>query len=250
MSLTGKIMNLFANKEMTIPIFPRTKVKAISDDNGVGLNVILNELATKEELNNLDASDVGAAAASHTHSNYASSSHNHSASNITSGTLAVARGGTGVTTNAAIGLKAYPPGAIYISTNDTSPASLFGGKWTKISGRFLLGCSSSYGQNTTGGKATHTLTVNEMPSHKHKYESGYFGGLLYMRDGSTNNTEHEINDDFSSETVYTTSVGGGAAHNNMPPYLAVNMWKRLNDDGTSPDTYDEIAEEVVEEVTP
>lgn len=39
--------------------------------------------------------DIGAATADHTHSNYAASSHNHTASNITSGTLGVARGGTG-----------------------------------------------------------------------------------------------------------------------------------------------------------
>lgn len=46
MSLTGKITNLFADKEKTSPIFPRTKVKAISDDNGIGLNVLLGEKAS------------------------------------------------------------------------------------------------------------------------------------------------------------------------------------------------------------
>ena len=47
------------------------------------------------------ASEIGAATANHTHSGYAASSHNHSAGNITSGTLPVARGGTGATTAAA-----------------------------------------------------------------------------------------------------------------------------------------------------
>ena len=42
MALTGKIMDFFADKAMTIPAFPRTKVKAVSDDNNVGLNVILD----------------------------------------------------------------------------------------------------------------------------------------------------------------------------------------------------------------
>jgi hypothetical protein len=47
MSLTGKIMDFFADKEMTIPAFPRTKVKAISDDNNVGLNVLLDNKQDK-----------------------------------------------------------------------------------------------------------------------------------------------------------------------------------------------------------
>lgn len=42
MSFAGKITNLFADKAMTIPAFPRTKVKAVSDDNGVGLNALLD----------------------------------------------------------------------------------------------------------------------------------------------------------------------------------------------------------------
>lgn len=45
MSLIGKIQTLFSDKEKTIPVFPRTKVKAVSDDNGVGLNAILDEMS-------------------------------------------------------------------------------------------------------------------------------------------------------------------------------------------------------------
>lgn len=58
MSLTGKIMNFFADKEMTIPAFPKTKVKAVSDDNGIGLNVLLDNIdieldSINTELDNL-----------------------------------------------------------------------------------------------------------------------------------------------------------------------------------------------------
>lgn len=49
MALTGKITNLFADKAMTIPAFPRTKVKAVSDDNGVGLNVLLDSKQEKSK---------------------------------------------------------------------------------------------------------------------------------------------------------------------------------------------------------
>lgn len=45
----------------------------------------------------------------------------------------------------------YPVGAVYISMNNTSPATLFGGSWTKVEGKFLLGASSSY---PTGSSST------------------------------------------------------------------------------------------------
>ena len=50
MALTGKIMDFFADKAMTTPAFPRTKVKAVSDDNNVGLDALLNaKVATTED---------------------------------------------------------------------------------------------------------------------------------------------------------------------------------------------------------
>lgn len=58
----------------------------------------------------------------------------------------------------------YPVGAIYQSTASTSPASLFGGSWSQITSRFLYATTSS---NGTGGSNTHTLSVNEIPSHTH-----------------------------------------------------------------------------------
>lgn len=46
--------------------------------------------------------------------------------------------------------------------------AIYGGtSWAKIEGRFLLGTSSSYAVNATGGEATHKLTTAEMPSHTH-----------------------------------------------------------------------------------
>ena len=46
MSLIGKIQTLFSDKERTTPVFPRTKVKAVSDDNGIGLDALLEEMNT------------------------------------------------------------------------------------------------------------------------------------------------------------------------------------------------------------
>lgn len=80
----------------------------------------------------------------------------------------------------------YPVGSIYCSYGSTSPATLFGfGSWTKIGGRFLLGANSTYGLGSTGGAATVTLTVNQIPSHNHSASTGGAGGHTHT---ATTNT--------------------------------------------------------------
>lgn len=116
-------------------------------------------------------------------------------------------------------LDAYPVGAIYLSVNSTSPATLFGGTWERLENRFLLGAGSSYTAGATGGEATHTLTIDEMPSHNHGFKrttSATASGSNFARMAS--------NGDAVTDLI--TNTGGGQAHNNMPPYLAVYMWKR------------------------
>lgn len=57
----------------------------------------------------------------------------------------------------------YPVGSIYQSMSEMSPADVIGGTWTQIN-TFLYGANTA---KETGGEATHTLTVDEMPSHGH-----------------------------------------------------------------------------------
>lgn len=137
----------------------------------------------------------------------------------TLGALPPENGGTGSTTAQGILEKAYPVGSVYMSLNSTNPETLFGGKWAPIRDRFLVGAGESYAAKATGGEKTHTLTVAEMPAHSHTINAGYNGGSgakyfsaipPYSLIGTTN----------------TSSVGSGAAHNNMPPYYAVYMWAR------------------------
>lgn len=114
-------------------------------------------------------------------------------------------------------LDAYPVGSIYMSVNSTSPSTLFGGTWQRIQDRFLIAAGSTYKAGGTGGEATHTLTVNEMPSHSH--------GVAV--DASAASSTPSLKDYGGRTTrAQTTEAGGNAAHNNMPPYLAVYVWKR------------------------
>ena len=130
-------------------------------------------------------------------------------------------------------LAAYPVGSIYISVNSTSPATLFGGTWQELQGRFLLGRNSAHAAGSTGGEETHALTVNEMPTHGHEMPpwmwavSQYFStGNYNIPGGTTAGNATDYNTGKTLQQQNTASVGGGQAHNNMPPYLAVYMWKR------------------------
>ena len=126
----------------------------------------------------------------------------------------------------------YPIGSIYMSVNATSPNQLFGGDWRQITDKFLLGASGTYPVNSSGGEKTHKLTVAEMPSHSHTslyYDSNSTGtqgvnwGFNY-----TNNSSHSVRSGANEASSGIGNVGGSVAHNNMPPYVAVYMWKRIS----------------------
>ena len=122
-----------------------------------------------------------------------------------------------------VGTILYPIGSIYISAVNISPASLYGGTWERLEDRFLLGAGINYNAGATGGEATHTLNINEMPSHTHKvgvsgntYSDGY---PLQQAHGNYDKTENGY--------FLINYEGGDQPHNNMPPYLVVYMWKRI-----------------------
>lgn len=139
-------------------------------------------------------------------------------------------------------LALYPVGSVYISTVSTSPAELFGGDWERINGRFLIGAGApelnddgtspgdyNFAAGAKGGEATHTLAVNEMPKHRHGLSSIGWGG-----ESSVDISPHGVYlafDPSGNQPLtynYFYESGGGEEHNNMTPYLAVYMWKRVS----------------------
>lgn len=127
----------------------------------------------------------------------------------------------------------YPIGSIYTSVNNVDPSVLFGGSWEKIEDKFLL-ASGNYNLGDVGGEATHKLTVDEMPSHNHTQAQHRHSLNRNFSDGSGGSTSAYITTaDRKTSTKYTdyqtptiNNTGGGLAHNNMPPYLVINVWKR------------------------
>ena len=122
-------------------------------------------------------------------------------------------------------LDGYPVGAIYLSTAAASPAELFGGTWKRLEGRFLLGCSADYPAGTTGGAAKVTLTAAQMPKHAHQFSRIPIVSLELTAGGNYYAEKSTAVGKLVAQN--TETAGGGKAHTNMPPYLAVYAWERI-----------------------
>lgn len=128
--------------------------------------------------------------------------------------------------------RIYPVGSIYISLSATNPASLFGGSWKQITGRFLLAAGGGYSAGGTGGAATVTLTTNQIPSHTHRINDSVWMNVsgsknIWFAQDTQGFYMNDVANGGRSSTSWTTyATGGGAEHNNMPPYYAVYMWRR------------------------
>ena len=168
----------------------------------------------------------------------------------------ITSGGTAVTvpTNSNIVDLIYPVGSIYMSVNSTSPATLFGGTWSRITGRFLLAATdngssgASQAAGNTGGSANAIV-----PYHRHSVSAvtdGISGGShthtmsAEWSSGSGSSSAYTMTANRSTGTKTVPSTGSSHNHNlpshntnyagtdgntvgaNMPPYLSVYVWKR------------------------
>ena len=156
---------------------------------------------------------------------------------------------------------AWPIGSVFISTNNTNPATLLGfGTWTAFAaGRVLVGLDAGQTEFDTlgevGGEKTHTLTTGEMPAHTHaqdphghgvtdpghthltqRYPTTTGGSSGFTNDTSMSGTPTDntlptkvsaTSVTVNNATATNQSAGGGAAHNNLQPYLVVCFWERV-----------------------
>lgn len=149
----------------------------------------------------------------------------------------------------------YPVGSIYFSVNNVNPSTLFGGTWEQIAqGRTLIGvCAAGEikSNNTNwagalndesyhfwcgemGGQFKHRLTVDEIPSHTHNIialNQASNGYAPYNSNSEANCVVNyantlDLNAKGWSNKVASINTGGDKLYNNMPPYLAVYIWKR------------------------
>lgn len=105
----------------------------------------------------------------------------------------------------------YPVGAIYISDNSTSPASLFGGTWEQLNGYYLY-AGNGYSKTSYTGKNAqlHTLTANQSGLRQHNHgASGSFSANFYIRHGNSANRDMVANG-----TNTSVDVGVGASWGN------------------------------------
>ena len=121
----------------------------------------------------------------------------------------------------------YPVGSLYFNaTDNTNPSEILTfGTWVAFgAGRVPVGYDATdtdfNAAEKTSGAKTHTLTVTEIPAHKHSlrgYGATLAQGSFGWRFGGSGTID-------SSDLVSNT--GGGKAHNNVQPSIAVYIWKR------------------------
>lgn len=133
----------------------------------------------------------------------------------------------------------YPVGSIYMSVNSVDPSTLFGGTWEKIKDRFLLASGDTYSGGATGGSATVTLNGNQSGIQAHSHGPSTSGASFLITEGEPL-TRHTVASGSGAEnmvrspsavlrnasTATVAAKSATEAHNNMPPYLVVNVWKR------------------------
>ena len=145
----------------------------------------------------------------------------------------------------------YPVGSYYETSDSTfDPNVRWGGTWVLESeGLVHIGAGLNYTVGDTGGEAEVTLSTDEIPAHTHgsktltgtltsrrqgaDYVSFWGSGIVSISAGGANVASNGVgtsNKHADVATINAThehdSVGGGGAHNNMPPYVVVNRWHR------------------------
>lgn len=112
-----------------------------------------------------------------------------------------------------------PVGMIIQLYSHADPNDMYPGTtWERMANTFLWGCDANGGIGTTGGEKTHTLTIDELPVHSH--------GAVYSQNAEGTKSQAWYSNSGDKLAYGVVETGGGAAHNNMPPYTQVSIWRR------------------------
>lgn len=117
----------------------------------------------------------------------------------------------------------YPVGSIYLSIESKNPSEIFGGVWKRIAkGCTLVGVDENdtdfSSSKKTGGEKEHTLTVEEMPKHRHDMNYGdSLGG---------NGTGYAYSGTIGSGPAAMLYAGSNQPHNNLQPYFTCYIFVR------------------------
>lgn len=157
----------------------------------------------------------------------------------------------------------FPVNSLYLSLGSENPSTLWlGTTWQKQEGRFLLGSSGSYALGITEGASTVKLAIANLPSHTHsasqsahthsqpththktniesrdkdgsyvsnRYYFHMYTNTLFGSAANSPNVASAGGDTTGSATpsISIGATGSGTAFSIMPPYLVINIWKRLS----------------------
>ena len=140
--------------------------------------------------------------------------------------------------------ECYPVGSIYMSVNSTDPSTLFGGSWERIQDQFLLSAGDTYAAGTTGGSADSVVVshTHAQTAHSHGFANNdkvwttasgatepgnqISGTARYY--AATAKKDYTWRTRTTGETANIQATGVDGTGKNMPPYLAVYVWKRIS----------------------
>lgn len=125
-------------------------------------------------------------------------------------------------------LAVHPIGSIFLSTDGTEPAELYGGTWEQIKDVFLLGAGDTYPAESTGGSATKTIAKTNLPNETINVRTMYMKGSEGEEFDVVRITyDHSDRTGAFSRTGKTEPLGNGTPLNILPPYYSTYIWRRI-----------------------
>lgn len=144
--------------------------------------------------------------------------------------------------------KAFPVGTVLCRANDVSPASDIGGTWQKVAeGQTIIGASTDYPLNSTGGAKTHNHALGTVANAFSSPAQALIqvnviddvpcvamtvGGISSAEQPDYTPTERIVGmewqrDNYGSRSATVPVVGKTQGHSSLQPYVAKNYWQRV-----------------------